>query len=140
MSPFLSQVGPCAFFTLKPSLKPAGAVLFSLGKSEFFSPSFYPHSRWVWGFQPPSWCHLSPKGQCDSGSLELHNQLYSQFVWGGFQGFGSLGSALIFAPLALLMNKVINPCSLFLQKPLSWLLQNTQFCFKGKVLGLFLIG
>lgn len=102
---------------------------FFLRKIRVFFPSFYPHSRWVWGFQPPSWCHLLPKGQCDSGSLELHNQLYSQFVWGGFQGFGSLGSALIFAPLFI--NKVINPCSFRNHCP-GFYRRTPTFVLKGK--------
>lgn len=37
-----SQVGHCAFFTLKSSLKLRGAVLFSLGKPDFFPLPFTP--------------------------------------------------------------------------------------------------
>lgn len=69
LPPFLSQVGPCAFSTLKPSLKPTRAVLFSLGKSGFFPLPFIPPALGL-GLQPPSWCHLSPKGQCDSGTAQ----------------------------------------------------------------------
>lgn len=71
----LSQVGHCAFFRLKSSLKPRGAVLSALGKADF--PPFLLSPQLLdLGMQPHGCCHLSRKGQCDSGSLKLQNQNY----------------------------------------------------------------
>lgn len=83
----LSQVGHCAFFRLKSSLRPRGAVLFALGKSDFF-PFISPTAGF--GIAASQLLPLVTKGQCDSGSLKLQNQSY----------LGKLSGVLFFRTLS----------------------------------------